>query len=280
MKNCKLNRAIGFALYGSMAGAVLIPVAAFAQKPAAEDTSRLEATIVTGSRIKRTEIETSQPVFALEREDLERTGLTSIVDILTDLTSNGATIGLAVNNGNGNGVSHVDLRNCGSNRTLVLVNGRRWVSELGGSVDLSTIPFAAVERIEVLKDGASSIYGTDAICGVINITMRDTFDGTQVSAYVASLSGGEVGNSELIAPGKQIFADNCVACHGDNGKGNVELGAPDLTDAISLYGSGEAAIASQVRAPRHGVMPAWAARLGDATVKELAVYIHSLGGGE
>ena len=62
-------------------------------------------------------------------------------------------------------------------------------------------------------------------------------------------------------------------------KGNRELGAPDLTDAIWLNGSGEAAIAAQVRAPKHGVMPAWAARLGDTTVKELAVYVHSLGGG-
>ena len=63
-------------------------------------------------------------------------------------------------------------------------------------------------------------------------------------------------------------------------KGNREFGAPDLTDAIWLYGSGEAAIAAQVRAPKHGVMPAWGARLGDTTVKELAVYVHSLGGGE
>ncbi|CAM5547851.1 Cbb3-type cytochrome c oxidase subunit CcoP [Mycolicibacterium aubagnense] len=100
-----------------------------------------------------------------------------------------------------------------------------------------------------------------------------------VSAYVASLSG-PVGDPAKVEPGAKVFTDNCAACHGANGKGNRELGAPDLTDAIWLYGSGEQAIARQVRAPKHGVMPAWGARLGDVKVKELAVYVHSLGGGE
>ncbi|AGB44924.1 cytochrome c oxidase, cbb3-type, subunit III [Mesorhizobium australicum WSM2073] len=101
----------------------------------------------------------------------------------------------------------------------------------------------------------------------------------QVSTFVASLSGG-VENSALIAPGAKVFAESCAACHGDTAKGNREVGAPDLTDAIWLYGSGESAIAAQVRAPRQGVMPAWGARLGETKVKELAVYVHSLGGGE
>lgn len=101
----------------------------------------------------------------------------------------------------------------------------------------------------------------------------------QVSAYVASLSG-KVQDASLIAPGAKVFAENCVSCHGDNAKGNKELGAPDLTDAIWLYGSGETAISAQVRTPKQGVMPAWGARLGETKVKELAVYVHSLGGGE
>ncbi|TIL22905.1 MAG: cytochrome-c oxidase, cbb3-type subunit III [Mesorhizobium sp.] len=101
----------------------------------------------------------------------------------------------------------------------------------------------------------------------------------QVSAYVASLSG-KVRDASLIQPGAKVFAENCVACHGDNAKGNREFGAPDLTDAIWLYGSGETAIAAQVRAPKQGIMPAWVGRLGEIKVKELAVYVHSLGGGE
>ena len=101
----------------------------------------------------------------------------------------------------------------------------------------------------------------------------------QVSAYIASLSK-TASDQSLVAPGAKVFAENCVACHGDNAKGNKELGAPDLTDAIWLYGSGEAAIAAQVTAPKQGVMPAWGVRLGETRVKELAVYVHSLGGGE
>lgn len=100
-----------------------------------------------------------------------------------------------------------------------------------------------------------------------------------VASYVVSL-GGTPKDPASAEAGKAIFAQNCAACHGDAGKGNREFGAPNLTDAIWLYGSGEAAIAAQVKAPKHGVMPAWQARLGETTVKELAVYIHSLGGGE
>ncbi|MER9852053.1 cytochrome-c oxidase, cbb3-type subunit III [Mesorhizobium sp. M0106] len=101
----------------------------------------------------------------------------------------------------------------------------------------------------------------------------------QVGAYVASLSD-PVQDTSQIELGANVFAENCAACHGENAKGNRELGAPDLTDAIWLYGSGETAIAAQVRAPKHGVMPAWIGRLGEIKAKELAVYIHSLGGGE
>ncbi|MEO5323186.1 cytochrome-c oxidase, cbb3-type subunit III [Mesorhizobium sp. CC13] len=101
----------------------------------------------------------------------------------------------------------------------------------------------------------------------------------EVAAFVASLSGQAL-TPELVPAGATVFAENCAACHGDNAKGNREMGAPDLTDAIALYASGQAAIAQQVRRPRHGVMPAWGARLGDVKVKELAVFVHSLGGGE
>ena len=101
----------------------------------------------------------------------------------------------------------------------------------------------------------------------------------QVSAYVWSLTGTP-SDAALVEPGKTIYAENCAACHGDDAKGNRELGAPDLADAIWLKGEGEAAIAAQIRTPKHGVMPAWLPRLGEPTVKQLAVFVHSLGGGE
>jgi cytochrome c oxidase cbb3-type subunit 3 len=101
----------------------------------------------------------------------------------------------------------------------------------------------------------------------------------QVAAYVVSLTGTPA-DAGMIEPGKQIFADNCAACHGDDAKGNREMGAPNLADAIWLKGEGEAAIVAQIKAPKHGVMPAWLPRLGEPTVKQLAVFVHSLGGGE
>ncbi|MDX2299461.1 MAG: Plug domain-containing protein, partial [Xanthomonadaceae bacterium] len=121
----------------------------------AKETTELSKVLVTGSRIRRVDAETSQPVFSVSRADIDAQGLTSIGDVIQNLTANGSTLNSTFNNG-GNGETRVSLRNLGSNRTLVLVNGRRWVggTGLGGAVDLNTIPTAAVERIEVLKDGA------------------------------------------------------------------------------------------------------------------------------
>jgi cytochrome c oxidase cbb3-type subunit 3 len=101
-----------------------------------------------------------------------------------------------------------------------------------------------------------------------------------VADYVRSLSGLPVAPKTDLARGKKIFADNCVACHGADGKGNRDLGAPDLTDAIWLYGPGKDVIIDGVMNGRGGVMPAWAGRLDDTTIKALTVYVHSFGGGE
>ena len=101
----------------------------------------------------------------------------------------------------------------------------------------------------------------------------------QVAAYVTSLTGTPV-DAGMVEPGKALFADNCASCHGEKAEGNREMGAPDLADAIWLKGETEEAIARQIASPRHGSMPAWSGRLGDVTIKQLALYVHSLGGGE
>jgi cytochrome c oxidase cbb3-type subunit 3 len=101
-----------------------------------------------------------------------------------------------------------------------------------------------------------------------------------VANYVRSLSGLPVRPGIDLNPGKQIFADNCAQCHGEDGKGNRELGAPNLTDQIWLYGSDEATIIDVITNGRASVMPAWADRLDPVTIKALAVYVHSLGGGQ
>jgi cytochrome c oxidase cbb3-type subunit III len=101
-----------------------------------------------------------------------------------------------------------------------------------------------------------------------------------VANYVRSLSGLPVRPGTDLAAGKKIFADNCAVCHGEEGKGNQELGAPNLTDKIWLYGSDEATIIEGIVNGRGSVMPAWVDRLDPATIKALAVYVHALGGGQ
>ncbi|MGJ8569931.1 MAG: cytochrome-c oxidase, cbb3-type subunit III [Hoeflea sp.] len=101
----------------------------------------------------------------------------------------------------------------------------------------------------------------------------------EVTAYVKSLSG-TAADQAMVEPGQVIFAENCAACHGDNAEGITDFGAPRLSDGIWLKGSTEAQIASQIRNPKHGAMPAWVDRLGEPTIKQLAVFVHTLGGGQ
>src|SRR5205823_10880463 len=138
--------------------------------------------VVTGSRIRRKDLTTPAPVAVLTREQFEASGKVTIGDFLQTLPEQGNAPNFQLNNGgatySADGATRVNLRNLGVTRTLVLVNGRRVVpSGLGASssVDLNTIPTAAVDRIEVLKDGASAVYGSDAIAGVVNIITMKSF---------------------------------------------------------------------------------------------------------
>lgn len=185
-KTSQLRDAITVAL---AVGATAVTGNALAQETE-QETTTLGRVEVTGSRIKRVDTETSQPILTLDRQAIENTGVTSIGDVLQQISANGSALNTSFNNG-GNGQTQVDLRNLGSNRTLVLVNGRRWVTGLAGAVDLNTIPIAAVERVEVLKDGASAIYGSDAIAGVVNIITRQNFDGASASAFFGTTSKGD-----------------------------------------------------------------------------------------
>ncbi len=170
--------------------AALLAFAGSAHAEEVADTDTLDRIEVVGSRIKRVDVESAEPVIVLEREQLERSGLMSVGDILQDLTVHGAALNTTVNNG-GDGTTRVDLRNLGPQRTLVLVDGRRWIPGIDGSVDLNSISLAMVERIEVLKDGASALYGSDAIAGVVNITTRKDFDGIEARAYYGESDHGD-----------------------------------------------------------------------------------------
>jgi len=148
------------------------------------ETQQLEQIEVLGSHIRNVDLETQHPILMLDRTDIQRTGLTSISDIVQAIVANGETLNRNINNNDFNhGSQEVNLRSLGANRTLVLVNGARWVQETSGAVDLSAIPLALVERVEVLLDSASAIYGSDAIGGVINIITRRNYDGGELGAY-------------------------------------------------------------------------------------------------
>ncbi|MBB3834857.1 iron complex outermembrane receptor protein [Xanthomonas arboricola] len=189
----------------------LIPTLAWAQQPeAAPGTRTLDSVQVTGTRIKTAELQGQVPIQTLNRADIERTGLTSIGEVLQELTASGSALNAKFNSsgnfgfppdggGVGAGSAQVDLRHLGSKRVLVLVDGIRWVNEssasgVGSSTDLNTIPLAIVERIEVLEDGASSLYGSDAIAGVVNIITRRTFDGAQVTLNYGQYGKGDGAN--------------------------------------------------------------------------------------
>lgn len=194
LKTTQLRDAIRYAIAVG-ATAVVGTGAAYAQDTSGEqqeEATNLDRIQVVGSRIKRVELETSQPVFTLNREDIQAEGLTSVGDVIQNITANGSALNSTFNNG-GNGETRVSLRNLGSARTLVLVNGRRWVggTGLGGAVDLNTIPTAAVERIEVLKDGASTLYGSDAIAGVVNVILRNDYDGAEFNTFLGTYDKGD-----------------------------------------------------------------------------------------
>jgi iron complex outermembrane receptor protein len=200
----RLTKAINLSLL------LLLPGLAAAQDatpagPASPST--LDRVEVTGTRIKKAEVEGQVPVQVLTRADIERSGFTSVADIVQNLTASGSALNTKFNSsgnfgfppdggGVGAGAATVDLRNLGSKRVLVLVDGIRWVNEssasgVGSSVDLNTIPLSIIERIEVLEDGASSIYGSDAIAGVVNIITRRKVEGFFLDTHYGEYDEGD-----------------------------------------------------------------------------------------
>ncbi len=154
---------------------------------------QMEEVVVTGSRIKRKDLTTPAPVTIMSREAVVASGKVSIGDFLQSMPEQGNAINTQYNNG-GNGTTTISLRSLGAGRTLVLVNGRRFVPGGDGAnstVDLNSIPTAAIERIEVLKDGASAVYGSDAVAGVVNIILRKRFNGTEVTAFAGTSGHGD-----------------------------------------------------------------------------------------
>ena len=196
-KHAPLYHALGIAI--AMAG---VP-ALSAQAQEGEDATTLDRIEVTGSRIKRSDMETSSPVFVIDRRAITSSGAATVGEFLQRTPAiSGASMNPQVNNGGGAGAATVDLRGLGQTRSLVLVDGRRWIPSVvnaAGAVDVNTIPMAMIERVEILKDGASAIYGSDAIGGVVNFILRRDFDGLEASAFYGVSSRGDANTTRIDA---------------------------------------------------------------------------------
>jgi outer membrane receptor protein involved in Fe transport len=190
-----------------------------------ESTDELEEITVTGSRIKKKDFTSNAPVATVGVEQIELTGTVNTESLLNTLPQ--AVPGLdRTSNNPGNGTATVNLRGLGSNRTLVLINGTRVVpTGSGGSVDINAIPNALIENIEVLTGGASAVYGSDAVAGVVNFILKDDFEGVAINAGFEQTIEGDAG----------IYStDITLGANMADGRGNVTLNFA-YTDREELF---------------------------------------------
>lgn len=190
----KTARAVRLALMLGAASTAFSGVVSAQEGQDSEVADRPERIQVTGSRIARPELSQAAPLVSIGREEIGNFGSPDLGQILAELPAIGATdtlIGNRNNNASG-GVSSADLRRLGTSRTLVLVNGKRHVAGSPGSaaVDLSTIPASMIERVEVMTGGASAVYGSDAVSGVINVILRDNYEGVELSGRATTSTEG------------------------------------------------------------------------------------------
>jgi iron complex outermembrane receptor protein len=200
----------------------------------AEEETALEEVIITGSRIRQDPLEERLPVLSLSEEDYRATGASSLAEFVQKLPISGSAINQS-NNSSGNlgfppdgggigaGAAEIDLRYLTSKRVLVLVDGRRWIkgssgSGVSGAVDLNSIPVNAVKSIEILQDGASAVYGSDAIGGVLNIITQDDFDSLKASAYYGQYNEGD---------GETAEVDVRFGARGERGRALVDISWAD-----------------------------------------------------
>lgn len=189
------EKVISRSLRMMFSGSLMVAAGVIAQPVLAQEDAKIQRVEVTGTNIKRAEAETASPVQILNRADIDKSGKATVAEFLQTLALDGAgSLPTGFGNGFAAGSTAISLRGLGATSTLVLLNGRR-MAPFGRAddgqktfTDLSTIPMEVVERIEILKDGASSVYGADAIAGVVNIILRKNFTGV-----VASASAGTSG---------------------------------------------------------------------------------------
>jgi iron complex outermembrane recepter protein len=186
--NNKLSKAVRLAIAFGAASATAFTASVNAAEQ--DETAKVERIEVTGSRIKRTDLEQSVPVTVIDRTAIDLSGQNSITDVIRGTTFNSAGSFRPQSGNSAQGVAQVSMRGLGASRTLILVDGRRLPNapSTGQGQDLNAVPLAAVERIEILSDGASAVYGSDAIGGVINIVTRKNFNGAELRLGASEVS--------------------------------------------------------------------------------------------
>jgi outer membrane receptor protein involved in Fe transport len=204
----------------------------------AEEEAKTEIITVTGSLIGRKEVDSPSPVSVVDKQKLNSAGITNVGDILQKIPAQGNAINAQNNNG-GDGSTRLNLRTLGTGRTLTLINGRRVVASGTGaddSVDIGTIPLAMIERVEVLKDGASAIYGSDAVAGVVNIITRSNFNGTEAAAYTSTSQKGDGTNYDLsFVTGRTSAKGNVTFAGGYQNQQSVMAGDRAFSATTSTY---------------------------------------------
>lgn len=198
-KRSPITKAVHQALFAGLVTSTVFGSVALAQNSSDEeaDVEDQQKITVTGSRIKRSDVEGALPITVITREELELSGESNAADFIRNTTFNSAGSYRPQSGSSNAGVASVSLRGLGTARTLVLIDGRRMAKSgiTGRSADLTQIPMGAIERIEVLSDGASAVYGSDAIGGVINVITRSDYEGAEIMLGGAEVSipseGGE-----------------------------------------------------------------------------------------
>jgi iron complex outermembrane receptor protein len=240
MSNTLIRDAVRAALGVGVAATITVSPSAFGQQ---EDPVQLGRIVTTGTRISRLDVEAARPLTVISREDIERSGQPTVSDVLRSTTYN--TFGeFRETSGNSfGGQALVGLKGLGSTRTLVLLNGRRLPNSpvtADQAIDLNTIPLEAVERIEILTDSASAIYGSDAIGGVINVILRDDFEGVQLRTGFGrpSQEGADTQGSSIVfgsSTGRGSFIVSAETYKKDMiFSRDRPFSAPDFGDGVNL----------------------------------------------
>lgn len=206
MRNARLARAVKLALLGTLS----VGASATAQEETVPDD--LEEIVVTGTRITMPGLESTSPVYSIGEQEIELQQQPEIERILRLLPITAPADGQNVNNGSA-GVATIDLRGLGSQRSLIMVNGKRLTPfSIDGVVDTSTVPTALIERIDIVTGGASAVYGSDAISGAVNFIMKRDFEGIDITSHYSQTEEGD---------GDRMTASITMGTNSADGRGNV-----------------------------------------------------------